>query len=97
MLNSSTFVTVPFAGAPKDTTISSTTVYANARYRLLEDRLRLLATVSPTFGDRMRTVLDAGAQYFFLRNVSAQTQLSLYLNHDAENDIIWSLILRVDI
>ena len=96
-VNSSKFVALSAGGAAKDTTISSTSVYANARYRLLEDRLRLMTTVNPTFGDRMRTLLDAGVQYYFLRNISAQTQLSLYLNHDADNDIIWSLILRVDV
>lgn len=76
--------------------IRYTTWYANAQYRALGDRMRFSGTLSPTFGDVQRTLIDMGAQYFFRNNISAQTQLSLYLNKNG-TDTIWSFILRIDV
>lgn len=79
--------------------LTYTTLYANAQYRLAQERLRLTGTLSPTFGDIKRTLLDAGAQYFFRKDLSLQSQLSIYLNAGANsvNDVIWSMIFRLDI
>lgn len=79
------------------TSINYTTLYLNGIYRMAGDRLRLSGTVNPTFGDISRTLLDANAQYFFLPNLSLQSQLSFYLNKQTDNDVIWSFILRLDI
>lgn len=81
----------------QEQTATYTTLYANAQYRLLEERLRLGATVSPTFGDLQRTLLETRAQYFFLRYLSSILQLSYYINTNGVNDTILSFILRADV
>ena len=95
-LNSNTF-SIGGTGGPTSISTSYTTIYCNAQYRMLEEKLRLSGTVSPTLGDLERTLLEMGAQYYFLKNISAQTQLLLYLNKGGNNDTIWSLILRLDV
>jgi hypothetical protein len=102
IVNSSTFA-AGFGTPGPETNLSYTTISGSAQYRLLEDRLRLSGSVSPTFGDIQRVLLDASARYYFLKNLSAQTQLFLYLNNklfgnsNPTNDTIWSLILRLDV
>jgi hypothetical protein len=85
------------------TSLTYTTLVAGAQYRMLEDRLRFSGSFSPTFGDLRRILIDGDVQYYFLRAVSLQTQLSLYLNRSmfnlpgSTNDIVWSLTLRADV
>ncbi len=85
------------------TTLSYTSLLAGAQYRTLEDRLRFSASVNPTFGDFERTLINGDVQYYFLRQISIQTQISLYLNRTmfnqtgSTNDIIWGVTLRADI
>jgi hypothetical protein len=88
---------VPSGGpALKDTTIGYTTLFAQATYRMLDEKLRLMGALSPTFGDIGRTMIDARAQYFIWANLSLIGQTSFYLNRSATNDYIWSFILRLD-
>ena len=96
-VNSTEYSVADTALRTRKSTFHYTTLSANGLYRLLEDRLHLSATVSPTFGDISRTLLDASARYFFRPNLSLQSQLSLYFNKATDNDIIWSLILRFDV
>jgi len=79
------------------TTTTYTIVYTNLQYRLIEDKLRLSSSFSPTFGDIERTLIDAGVQYYFLKNLSVQSQISLYFNKNAPNTTTWSFILRADV
>jgi hypothetical protein len=95
-LNSNKFSAINAAGSTSIST-SYTTLYGNAQYRLLEERLRLSGTISPTFGDLERTLFEIGGQYYFVKNLSAQTQLYLYFNKGGSNDTIWSFILRLDV
>ncbi len=83
-------------GTVKDTSINYTTLYLNAQWRLIDEKLRLSGSLSPTFGDIQRTLIDARAQYYFIRNVSLASQFNLYLNKITNNDILWSIILRAD-
>ncbi len=92
-VNANTFAT---AGTGADTKVNYTTLYGNAQYRLADEKLRLTATLSPTFGDLARTLAEFGTQYFFMKNLSALTQLDLYFNKNVGNNTIWSLILRLD-
>ena len=96
-VNSTEYSVADTALRTRKSTFHYTTLSANGLYRLLENRLHLSATVSPTFGDISRTLLDASARYFFRPNLSLQSQLSLYFNKATDNDIIWSLILRFDV
>jgi hypothetical protein len=63
----------------------------------MDERLHCAATASPTFGDISRTLMDASARWFFRKDLSLQGQLSLYLNKNTGNDVIWSLVLRLDV
>jgi hypothetical protein len=96
-VNSTEFSSFGTSQTATATEINYTTLYVNGIYQLIDNRLRLSGTVNPTFGDISRTLLDASAQYFFLTNLSLQSQLSIYMNKQTDNDIIWSFILRYDI
>lgn len=101
--NSSKFVTSDSSRGLAPVTLAYTTIYANGEYRAVQDMLRLTLGVSPTFGDLQRTLIDAGAQYYFIKNVSARLQFSLYLNNKlfntstTSNDIIWGIVLHADV
>lgn len=89
------------AGLPSQS-LSYTTLTANARWTTLENRLFLTAALSPTFGDIERTVVEGGAQYSLMPNISIATNLSCYFNSKLfgtavlTNDVIWSIVLRAD-
>jgi len=68
-----------------------------AQYRLVDNRLVLNTTISPTLGDIKRTLLNGGAQYYFLKNLSLEGRLNLYLHDGSDTDVIWSFILRTDV
>ena len=101
--NSSTFITIDSTQALSTVMLAYTTLYANGEYRILQDMLRFTLSVSPTFGDLQRVLIDAGAQYYFIKNVSARAQFSIYLNNKlfntsaTSNDVIWGLVLRADV
>ncbi len=103
--NSSKFVVADTssAGSTIPTTLTYTTINVSAQYRMLESQLLLNGLVSPTFGDIERVLVDANVQYYFMKNISVQTQLSLYFNSKlfnvtpVTNDVVWSIILRADI
>ncbi len=101
-VNSNKFVSA--GGAPGvPASLTYTTLYANGQYRLLDDKLRLNSSLSPTFGDIQRVLVNAGAQYYFWKNLSAQTQFNCYFNKkmyissNTNTDIVWNLILRADL
>ncbi|MBI1805255.1 MAG: hypothetical protein HY033_10610 [Ignavibacteriae bacterium] len=83
----------------RDVATAYTMLSLHGEYHLAEDRVRITGTLSPMFGDvdLRRTLVGGGLQYFFTKKVSALTELNLYLNGNRDNDIIWSLILRVDV
>lgn len=74
-----------------------TTVFFGGNYRLLEDRLRLFASLGPTVGDLNRTMWDAGAEYMIVKNLSGLVQFSLFQNPGVSTDVVWSIMLRYDI
>jgi hypothetical protein len=102
-INSNKFISTNTDGSRSQESLTYTTLYTNAQYRLLDDKLRLNGSLSPTFGSIQRVLLNTGAQYYFWNNLSAQTQMSIYINKKmygylkSNNDIVWNLILRVDI
>jgi len=102
-VNSSKFISGITDTSRFTSDFSYTTLFASAQYNLLNDRLLLNGSFSPTFGDIQRILSGAGAQYYFWRNISAQTQLTLYFNSKmygvsaSSTDLVWNLILRADI
>ncbi len=97
LVSLNTLPTTDLAGHTTSMSRNYTTLFLRGLYRLDGDRIQLSATVSPTLGDVGRTLLDGGAQYYFTKRISAVADLSLYLNKDRDNDLIGSLIVRMDL
>jgi hypothetical protein len=74
---------------------SYSTVSLNARYRMFSDRLNLLATFAPSFGDFKRLLIQAGAEYQLFRNNIIVGQLDFMNNSSISNDVIASIIYRL--
>jgi hypothetical protein len=72
-------------------------VMTGGEYRLMNDDLIVNASFIPTFGDYNRTVLQAGAQYYFMRNLSVIFRADYLINPDHRNDMISNLMIRYDI
>lgn len=95
--HSSNTYTVLSSSSAQSITTAYTTLYAGASYKLFDTKLILNGSVNPTFGDIQRTLIDARAQYFLFSNLSLLSQLSIYLNKNISNDVIWGFILRADV
>ena len=70
------------------------TVSLNVRYRLFDDRLNLLATVAPSFGDFKRLLVQTGIDYQVMDNQFLVGELDLIQNTGRGNDVIGSIIYR---
>jgi hypothetical protein len=70
------------------------TISLGARYRLMEDRLNLLATVAPSFGDFKRLLIQAGAEYQVAENHYLISQCDFIQNSGRTSDIVFSLLYR---
>lgn len=57
-----------------------TSLVAGAKYYLMQNKLVLNGSVSPTFGDSKRTAIDVSALYYVLQNFSLQLQVRYILN-----------------
>lgn len=74
-----------------------TTIFLGGRYRMMEDKLQVFASIGPTFGDAERTMWDIGAEYTIMRNLNASFQLSLFQIPSRSTDIVWSLMLKYNV
>ncbi|MBI5475885.1 MAG: hypothetical protein HY964_04035 [Ignavibacteriales bacterium] len=94
---------IPKNSSTEITKISYISLYLNGQYRMFEDKLLLGGTISPTFGDIRRVLLNFSAQHYFLEYLSAQTALNFYFNDkifgttESQTDIIWTLTIRAAI
>jgi hypothetical protein len=70
------------------------TISLNARYRMLNDRLNLLATLAPSFGDFKRMLIQAGIDYQVMDNHYLVGQLDVIQNPGKGNDVIASILYR---
>ena len=96
-VNSTAYSTFGVSGGRIDVTTAYTTAYAQAQYRLMENKLNISGSLSPTFGDLQRMLIDARAQYTIRQDLNAFFQLSFYLNKSSTSDTIISLMLRADV
>jgi hypothetical protein len=102
-VNNSDFMQRDTNSALVKNSLAYTTITASANYRMLEERLRVNGSVSPTFGDLQRTLVNASARYYFIKNVSAEALMYLYFNNKlfytstTGTDVTWSVIIRADI
>ena len=83
------------AGSLQD--LNYTSVSFNGRYGVADETVILMATVTPTFGDFKRTVVDLGAQWFALPSMSFLLQFTHFDNRGPFNDKIWSLRYQYDV
>ncbi len=70
------------------------TISLGARYRIMHDRLNLLATVAPSFGDFKRLLLQAGAEYQVRENHYLVSQFDFIKNSDNASDVVFSILYR---
>lgn len=73
------------------------TISAGGRYRMLEDKLTLSATLSPSFGDFERQALEFVADYNVLRNLNIAFQTRIYRIPGKTTNSIIGLITRFNI
>ncbi len=66
------------------------------RYELLPDRLAIMATVGPTFGDFTRTVLDGGVDWRISPPMTLSFQGSIYRSSGSPSESFFSLRFRYD-
>lgn len=92
---------IPFYDEPAEIFVRSDLNYYNiilgGEYRLMNDNLIVNASFVPTFGDYDRTVFQAGAQYYFMRNLSLLFSADYLMNPSTRDDIVSTLVLRYDI
>ena len=74
-----------------------TAVSLNAQYRLLEDKLRLAATVSTSLGDLNRTLVQGGVDYMVAAGHTFSFQYDYIQNSGIKDDNIMSLIYRFNL
>ncbi|MFA6597972.1 MAG: hypothetical protein WCS69_09635 [Ignavibacteriaceae bacterium] len=63
------------------TTFNYVSLSLGANYSMMQDKLLLRGSISPSFGDYKRTSLDASALYYIMANLTVQFQVR-YLNYD---------------
>lgn len=71
--------------------------YLGGRYRLMNDKLLLSSSVSPSFGDFERQSYEASAQYFILQNFSLAFQFRYFRYGSLFNNTIVGLTTQFDI
>ncbi|MBI3189885.1 MAG: hypothetical protein HYZ33_04490 [Ignavibacteriales bacterium] len=71
-----------------------TTLTLGARYRLMQEKLRLSGSFIPTFGDVKRTVFVFVADYSLLSNLVASFDASMIDNTNGSTDSIVSFLLK---
>jgi len=78
----------------KQTVFNYQTISLSARYRIMNDRLNLLATVAPSFGDFKRLLLQAGAEFQVGENHYLVSQFDFIKNSDRASDVVFSILYR---
>lgn len=73
------------------------TLSVGGRYKMLEDKLLLSASLSPSFGDFKRQALDFSADYNILANLNLIFQARLYKIPDKSTNSIVGLTTRLAI
>ena len=75
-------------------TFNYQTILLGARYRMMNERLNLLVTVAPSFGDFKRLLLQAGAEYQIAENHYLLSQFDFIKNSGRPSDGVFSLLYR---
>jgi hypothetical protein len=78
----------------KQTVFNYQTISLGARYRIMNDRLNLLATVAPSFGDFKRLLLQAGAEFQIRENHYLASHFDFIKNSSSASDVVFSILYR---
>ena len=78
-------------------TSSYVTLSVGGKYKLLENKLQLSATFSPSFGDFKRQTLEFTADYNVLANLNLMFQARLFSIPGASTNSIIGLVTRLTI
>jgi hypothetical protein len=70
------------------------TISFSTRYRLMDDKLNLIAAIAPSFGDFKRLLVQAGADYQVAENHYLIGQFDFINNPGRSSDIILSILYR---
>jgi hypothetical protein len=70
------------------------TISFSARYRLFNERLNLLATLAPSYGDFKRFLIQGGIDYQVVENHYIVGQVDVVQNPGKNNDVVASIIYR---
>lgn len=94
--NLSSFVNlITYASEIAGVEYNYTTISLGARYRLMDDKLELSGSLSPSFGDFKRQSVDLVAQYQILQNFSLVFQFRMYRIPDQSTNTITGLSTRL--
>jgi hypothetical protein len=70
-----------------------TTLTLGAQYRMMNDQLRLIASISPTFGDLKRFSIRGGGNYTYLKRHTFEVALD-YINLSSSSNFIAAFTYR---
>ncbi len=87
-------ITKKYLSTTTEQDFNYSTISVNARYRLFQDQLSLLATFAPSFGDFKRTLFQAGIDYEFIPRHAIVGQMDYINNPNRASDVIASVIYR---
>lgn len=73
-----------------------TSVYLGGRYRMLQGKLILSSSISPSFGDFERQSFDFSSQYYIMKNFSLALQFR-YFRYTGFNNTIVGLTTQFDL
>jgi hypothetical protein len=83
-----------YLSSTQQQTFNYQTISFSARYRLFNERLNLLATVAPSFGDFKRLLIQGGIDYQVIDNHYIVGQVDVIQNQGKGNDVIASVLYR---
>ncbi len=87
-------VTKQYLSTTNKQTFDYQTVSFTARYRLFNERLNVLATLAPSFGDFKRFLIQGGIDYQVIDNHYIVGQVEVIQNPGKNSDVIASIIYR---
>ena len=87
-------VTKQYLSTTNEQTFDYQTISFSARYRLFNERLNVLATLAPSFGDFKRFLIQGGVDYQVVDNHYIVGQVEVIQNPGKNNDVIASIIYR---
>jgi hypothetical protein len=80
--------------ATQEQTFNYQTISFSARYRLFNERLNVMATLAPSYGDFKRFLIQGGIDYQVIDNHYLVGQIDVIQNPGKDNDVIASIIYR---